>query len=176
MPGFANGVMNADNVRFDGTTYPGSVTADGQLLIGSTAYPYIRVNTITPGPGVTVTNAPGSITLSCTGGGMAWTTIGASGTLAVNNGYICTAGAALSFALPAVSAVGDSIGLSLDGSISWTVNQAANQQIRLGSSQTTLGAGGSLASTAQGDTIQLICVVANLRWIVIASMGNITIV
>lgn len=55
--GFYNGeVMFADNVRFDGGTQPGQVTTNGQLLIGSTVAPNIRVgNLLTPNAGSTVT-------------------------------------------------------------------------------------------------------------------------
>jgi len=110
------------------------------------------------------------------GGVLNWATIGASGALAVNTGRICTGGAALSFSLPVTSAVGDVIRLTLDGSTSWTITQAANQQIRMGNKETTLGVGGSLASTAQGDCVEMVCVTANLRWLVVSSMGNITVV
>lgn len=62
MPGFNNGVVWADNVRFDGAGYPGAVTTDGQLLIGSTASPNIKVGIPTGSGGITVT--PGSGTLN----------------------------------------------------------------------------------------------------------------
>lgn len=175
MPGFANGVMYADNVRFDGGDYPGEMNADGQLLIGSTAPPNIKVGQLQPGTGIKITNRSGSISVSSLGGGLSWTTKGANDALVSNNGYIANAGAALSFSLPATSSVGDIVALSLDGATSWTITQAANQQIRFGASETTLGAGGSLASTAQGDTVYMVCVTANLRWIVLNSVGNISI-
>lgn len=72
MPGFDNNVMYADNVDFRGVqpVVP-QVTTNGQLLIGSTATPNIRVNTLTPGSGVTITNGPGTITIGLTGGGSA---------------------------------------------------------------------------------------------------------
>lgn len=148
---------------------------NGQLAIGSTgADP--SAATLTAGTGVSITNGAGSITVSAVGGGLTWSVKGASGALVVNNGFICTTGAALSFSLPATSAVGDVVALSLDGSTSWTITQAANQQIRLGATQTTLGVGGSLASTSVGDTVTLVCSVANLRWNVVSSFGNITFV
>lgn len=176
MPGFNNGVVWANNVRFDGAGYPGQVTADGELLIGSTAAPNIKVGTITPGPGIAITNGSGTISIGAWGGGLSWTAKGASDALVPNNAFYCNAGAALSFSLPAVSTTGSIVALTLDGSTSWTITQAANQQIRFGSLETTLGAGGSLASTAQGDTVYLLCVVANLRWVVVSSVGNITMV
>lgn len=107
----------------------------------------------------------------------AWSVIGASQTLAVGNGYLCTSGGALSLALPATSAVGDTIRVVLDGSTSWRITQPnAGTQIRIGSSQTTLGVGGSLASTAAGDSIELVCETANARWAVVSMIGNITVV
>lgn len=148
---------------------------NGQLAIGSTGNDPSAA-TLTAGTGISITNGAGSITISGTGSGLTWSTKGASDALLVNNGYICNAGAALSFSLPAASAVGDVVAITLDGSTSWTITQAANQQIRIGSSTTTLGVGGSLSSTAVGDTITAVCSVANLTWNVISSMGNITVV
>jgi hypothetical protein len=157
---FCNSITGTRTVAAGGTekvTVPYDLSTTGQVLTSN-------------GPGVDPTFQPAS------GGGMTWQTIGASGALVVNNGYICTAGAALSFSLPAASAIGDTIALVLDGSTSWTITQAANQYIRLGSSVTTTGVGGSLASTARGDTITMVCREANLGWIVISSIGNITVV
>lgn len=177
MPGFDNNVVFAGNVDFRGVSpIVGQMVADGQLLIGATASPHIRASTITSGTGITITNAAGSITIAGTGGGVTWSTIGASQTLAVGNGYFCTAGATLSLALPAVSSVSDMIAISVDGSTGFTVTQGAGQSIRLGNASTTAGVGGSLSSSQQGDTIFLVCSVANLKWNVIDSMGNITIV
>ena len=105
-----------------------------------------------------------------------WQVIGASGPLAVNNGYVCTSGAALSFSLPATSAVGEMISLSLDGSTSWTITQGAGQSIRIGASATTPGVGGSLASAAQGDTVTMVCSIADTRWVVVSEIGTITVV
>lgn len=64
--GFYNGTtMFADNVSFDGTETPGKVTANGQLLIGSSVAPNIRVGTLTSADSsVTITNGNGTIDLS----------------------------------------------------------------------------------------------------------------
>jgi len=179
MAGFDNDVMFASNVDFTGTTpVSGRVTTDGQLLIGSTAAPNIKVNTLTAGTGISITNGSGSITISAVGEGLTWQTISANQTLAVNNGYFCISpGGALSLALPATSAIGDTIAIVLDGATSWTITQPnAGTRIRIANSQTTLGVGGSLASTQQGDTIFLVCQTANARWVVTDLIGNITVV
>lgn len=135
---------------------------------------------ITGGTGVLITNGNGSSgnpLIDVTGGGLTWTAIATSQTLVAGNGYFCTGGGALSLALPAVSAVGDTIAVTLDGSTSWTITQPnAGTQIRLGANQTTLGVGGSLASSAQGDVVYLVCQTANARWQVVDNIGTITIV
>lgn len=169
-----------DNMSFDGTERGGAMTTNGQLWIGATALPHVKKGTITsPDGSVVIGYSSPNITLQVSSSieKFPWTVIGASQTLAINNGYICTTGAALSLALPAISTVGDEIDVVLDGSTSWTITQPnAATQIRIGNTQTTLGVGGTLASTAVGDTVRLICETANARWVVIAMMGNVTIV
>lgn len=67
--GFYNGsIMFADNVSFDGTDQPGKVTLDGQLLIGSSVAPNIRVATLASADNsITITNGNGTIDLSASG-------------------------------------------------------------------------------------------------------------
>jgi hypothetical protein len=150
--------------------------ADGQVVIGATGAAPLA-STLTAGTGISISNAANSITISNTAGGFTWTAIGASQTLVIQNGYFCTTGGALSLALPAVSAVGDTIQVALNGSTSWTITQPnAATRIRIGTSQSTLGVGGSIASTAQGDTIEIVCVTANALWQVVDFIGNITVV
>lgn len=74
MPGFSNGVMYADNVDFTGNVLKEPrVTADGQLLIGSTATPNIKVGTLGSSDGsITWTVGSGTITGQVAGG----TTVG----------------------------------------------------------------------------------------------------
>lgn len=72
MAGFSNETMYANNVNFSGAKTP-AVTADGQLLIGSTASPNIRVGTLSSVDGsLTISNGSGTISLSVAGG----TTVG----------------------------------------------------------------------------------------------------
>ena len=129
-----------------------------------------------PGSGITTTASGDTIFIDLTSVAV-WHTIIASQALVVNEGYICIApGGALSLSLPVVSAVGDIIEVTLDGSTSFTITQGAGQQIRLGNLATTAGVGGSLASSQQGDSIRMVCSVANLKWNILSSMGNPTIV
>ena len=115
--------------------------------------------------------------VSSLGNTMSWQPITASQTLVKNNGYICISpGGALSLALPstASSTLGDLIEVTLDGATSWTITQAVGQQIRIANSQTTSGAGGSIATTASGDTIKLVYQGSG-RWNVISYIGNLTV-
>lgn len=123
-----------------------------------------------------VTGNPGTntLTISDSGESEIWQAISTSQTLAVGNGYICSGGTNLSLALPAVSAVGSIIEITLDGSTSFSVTQAAGQSIKYGANVTTTGVAGSLTTTSQGDSIRMVCSVANLRWNVLSSMGNLT--
>lgn len=68
MAGFSNDVMYANNVDFSGGK-SATVLLDGQLLIGSTATPHIRVGTLTAGAGISITNSAGGILITNTGGG-----------------------------------------------------------------------------------------------------------
>lgn len=129
-----------------------------------------------PGSGIS-TSASGNTVLIDADGMMIWQTIIANQAMTSDNGYICIApGGALSLSLPAVSAVGDLLEITLDGSTSFTITQGAGQQIRLGNLATTAGVGGSLVSTQQGDSLRMVCSVANLKWNILSSMGNPTII
>ena len=109
--------------------------------------------------------------------GLVWNLITVNTVGVTNNGYIAVSpGGALTVSLPAISAVGDIFELVLDGAASWQLTQAAGQQVRYGNVTTTLGAGGSVSSTAQGDAIRLVCRAANTLWTALSWIGNLTIV
>lgn len=110
-------------------------------------------------------------------GSIIWNLITVNTVGITNNGYIAvSAGGALTVSLPATSAIGDIFEVALDGATSWQITQVAAQQIRLGNVTTTLGAGGSITTTAQGDTIRLVCRSANTLWTSLSSIGNLTVV
>jgi hypothetical protein len=110
-------------------------------------------------------------------GGMTWSVITMSQNAAVNNGYICNEASLLTLTLPTTAAVGTMIGVSgMNIALGWTVAQNASQQIFFGTSTTTSGTGGSLSSTNIYDSLTMVCNVANTSWIVLSSIGNITVV
>jgi len=178
MPGFNNGVMYANNVRFDGASYPGEVTADGQLLIGSTAAPNIKVGTLTPGAGISITNGSGSISIASTSGGFSWHEITSAtnpNSLVAQNGYIAKGAGVVTFVLPASAAVGDTIKIAGYGNL-WTLTQNALQSITLGAQMTTIGVGGSITATQVRDSLEMVCVATNTEFQIISSVGNLTFV
>jgi hypothetical protein len=149
---------------------------NGQLPIGNTgADPTLA--TLTAGTGVTIANGAGSITVNAVGGGLTWSVVTVNATFSVNTGVIANKAGTLAMALPTTSAVGDMLRITgINTATGWQITQAAGQQIFFGTSSTTAGAGGSLTSTAIRDSIELVCVVANLTWNVLSSIGNITVV
>lgn len=96
--------------------------------------------------------------------------------MAVNNGYIANNGATVQLTLPAVAVIGDMIRVTGKGAGGWQIQQNAGQTIYFASQATTTGAGGSLSSTDDRDSIELVCVTANNDWNVLSSIGNITVV
>lgn len=97
--------------------------------------------------------------------------------MVTNNGYVQNVGSLTTFVLPTTSNFGDIISVIGSGNGGWIITQNALQSIRIGSSLSTPGTGGSIASTNQYDAIELICITANLEWQVNAApQGNLTIV
>ena len=150
---------------------------NGQLLIGNTGNPP-SVASISAGAGIAITNGAGTITIASTAMSFVFTPIAADGAMTTNVRYLNTKAALLSLSLPAVSAQGDTMILQGGnaGTTGWIITQAANQQILVGNTNTTLGAGGTLASTNKGDEVSLVCVTANLEWRVFGMVGNLTVV
>jgi hypothetical protein len=181
---------------------------NGQLLIGATGGPaafstlalsggLVQVqgaNTLTltappitiTGSGLTVTGSPvslgGAVTLTVTGGGITWVNVTTTTqAIAVNTGYVANNAAQVVFTLPATATLGDTFYITGNGNVGtagWKVNQNAGQVIFFGSSTTTVGTAGSLASTNQLDSIRAVCIVSGAAtvWNVINSIGNITVV
>lgn len=152
------------------------VATNGQLPIGSTGGDPILA-TLTAGSGVSITNASGSITVNATGGGLSWTVVtGTTQSAAVNNGYIANNAGTVVVTLPSTSAVGDTVAVTgMNNATGWKLAQNSGNTIYFGSSTTTPGATGYLASTATRDVVQVICITANADWQVVESIGNLTV-
>lgn len=153
-----------------------SIATNGQLIIGSTAGAPAAAS-LTAGAGISITPGSNSITIAATGAGFTWTDVtGATQTITASNGYLADRGGGVAFTLPASGTIGDVFRIvGVQGS--WTLAQAAGQQIKFGSLATTVGVTGSLASTNAGDCVE--CVATNTSastvWRVMSSIGNITV-
>jgi hypothetical protein len=97
-----------------------------------------------------------------------------SATMAQNNGYIANNAALVTLTLPVVAQAGSIIEVIGQGAGGWKIAQNSGQQINYDASQTTLGVGGSLASTVRYNCVKLRCVLDDLLWTVVNSQGNLT--
>lgn len=85
MPGFSSvtgleSIMFADNCSFDGTKRGGAITTDGQLWIGNTNTPRVRVGSLTsPNGTLTIGYSAPNITLDVNGGAVGQTITGNTG-------------------------------------------------------------------------------------------------
>ena len=147
---------------------------NGQLIIGSTSNAPSAA-TLTAGTGISITNAAGSITINGIGGGVTWEVVtDASKSAVVNYGYITNRSGGVTVTLPDTAAVGSILRIAgMDGN--WVIAQNAGETIYFGLQNTTTGTGGSLTATDNRDCVELVCTVANTDWVVISSVGNITV-
>ncbi len=144
---------------------------DGQIYIGATSGHPIAEN-ITAGTGISITNAANSITIAASGGGLTWSTVtAATSTPAINTGTIANhAATPLVATLPATAPIGSIVAVQgLAGSGGWTLTANTAQTIQFGNTSTS--SAGSLSSTNAGDSIWVVCLVANTTWGVISSVS-----
>lgn len=109
--------------------------------------------------------------------GFGWNVANVNTVMSVNNGYVINGAGTLTITLPPTSLTGDLIEIAGYSAGGWIVAQS-DQTVHFGNMSTTPGAGGSLASTVQYDTIKLLSVTDSpaAEWIVLTADGNITIV
>jgi len=140
---------------------------DGQIIIGVTGGTPVPA-TLTAGSGISIANAAGGITISGTGSGIGWTEVtGTTQAMVADSGYVANNGALVVFTLPATAAFGTVINLVGKGAGGWRIDQNASQNIQVGSVSSTVGAGGSVASTNRYDSLELLCTTADTTWTVL---------
>jgi len=136
----------------------------------------ISTNEGTSGQVLTSNGAGASPTFqTVAGGGISWSEVTANTTMAVGTGSLANKATLLTLTLPATSAVGETVRVAGMNAGLWKVAQAANQYIKFGNQNTTTGTGGSLASVSTYDAVELVCIEANVGWVVVSSQGNITV-
>ena len=199
-PGSAGQVLqsagNAANPAYSTATYPATTTinqllysSSNNVVDGVTAGNYgVLISSSSGVPSWLTNGTTGQILTATTSGTPSWAAAGATFTWSVitanqsavaGNGYICNKASTLVLTLPASGAIGDLIEVTgINTALGWQIAQNANQQIFYGTSSTTLGATGTLTSSAIRDSIKIVCVVAGAStvWNVISSIGNITVV
>jgi hypothetical protein len=152
-------------------TIPADPNADRILFWDDSAgvHAYLEV-----GSGLSLTDT--TITATGSGGGITWSEVtGTSQAGAVNSGYIANNAALVTVTLPTTAAVGDVVRVAGKGAGLWKVGQNASEMIHFGNLTSTTGTGGSLTATHRRDCVELICVVADTEWVVLSSVGNITV-
>lgn len=154
------------------------VGTNGQCLLGSTGADPVFASLTSSGGTITYTTGAGTLNLDTTyGPGVTWSVVtGTSQSAAVNAGYIANNAGLVTITLPTTAAVGTYLEVTgINNATGWKIAQSSGQQIFFGTSSTTAGATGSLASSNTRDSVRLVCVVANLTWNVLSSIGNITV-
>lgn len=160
-------------------TYPATTTIN-QILFSSAANVVGGISTANNS--ILQTNGSGvpSFATSLPSGTVFIATVdqtSASVTLAVNTQYITDNGASLvTYTLPTTCAIGSIFKIRGFSTGGWKVAQSSGQQIHVGSSASTLGATGSIASSNTFDCVDITCVAANNTFVCSAVQGALTIV
>ena len=169
--GNAGVVADANTIRI-GTTGSGTGQQNKCFVAGVAGVSVSNLNTVTID---TTTGQLGSTAAS--GFVSSWTDVtSTSQAIAVNNGYTANNVGLVTLTLPATAAYGSVMAVVGKGAGGWKIAQNSGQTIHFGASNTTSGAGGSLASTKQYDTVFVLCTVANTDFTVYSSIGNLTVV
>ena len=163
--------MNSlNNVITNGTN---TVTMQGNVVFSG-------ANSVTfTSTGATTLTLPTSGTLATTAQvtGVLPTTVvtGTTQQADINAAYVANNAGVVDVTLPASAVVGSEVQvMNLLGGFS--ISQAAGQSIMIGDTASTTGTGGSIASSAIGDSLIIKCVVANTTWMAYALQGNLTVV
>lgn len=173
--GLSNPTAHGILVGEGSSAFSPKVLSSGQVLIGSTGADPVAA-AINSGTGILVANGAGSITVSLSGTGpgtVTWNDVpGTTQTAAVNNGYIISNASATTVSIPATVAEGSVFGVAGKGAGGWVMQFNTGQTCHFGNSPTT--SGGTLTSTNQWDSVQVLCVTANTTFSVISVQGVLT--
>ncbi len=149
------------------------LASNGQIAIGGSGSNGVAA-TITAGTGISVTNGPGSITISSTGvGSVVWNDVsGTTQAAVVNNGYIISNASQTTVTLPATATEGSVFAIAGKGAGGWILQMNTGQTTHIGSSAST--SAGTITSTNLYDSLTIVCVTANTTFVAIAGWGNLT--
>jgi hypothetical protein len=163
------------NITGTGSSFTSGIT---QALASATTT--VNVSSATaPSSGqvLTATSSTTATWQTPSSGGFTWNNVtGTTQVAAINNGYIANNASLVTVTLPSTAGVGSVVEIAGSGAGGWKLAQNASQLVNFGTSVTTTGTGGSLASVNRYDAVRLICIVTNTTWSVISSQGNVTVV
>lgn len=163
----------------DGGTGVSSLTAYAPIFGGTTSTGAVQSGTVGSAGQVLTSNGAGALPTfqAPAASGITWTEVtGTSQTAAINNGYITNNAGLVTVTIPTTAPVGSIVRIAGKGAGGWKLAQNASEIIHFDGIDTTTGTGGSLASTVRYDAVEIVCIVADTEWVVISSIGNLTIV
>lgn len=105
-----------------------------------------------------------------------WMVVPSDITMAPNAGFITSSAGLVTLTLPLTASVGDVFRIAGYGSGGWAIAQQSGQSMVFGTTTTTTGLTGSLASFDSHAAIELVCVSQNTVFLVVSVQGNITFV
>lgn len=151
------------------TTTGTSVSAVWTNFVSTSLIAGTNIGLVTTSAG-TVINAAGST-------GITWNLItGTSATMSANNGYVTNNSGLVTLTLPTTAPFGSIFYVEGLGTGGWKVAQNTGQQINIGSSFSTSGVSGFIASTNKTDSVVLLTTVANTSFTTLGGVqGNITV-
>lgn len=144
------------------------------LLVQDSTYAHVRVFSLLPGPGTTVTWGASSVTIGVGGGGENWLNVTAADnpvSLTPEYTYVASGAGVVRFMLPPAASLGDTYEIVGNGNL-WTVGQNAGQSINLGNQSTTPGVFGNVTATMVSDSITISCIIANNLFTIRSPQGN----
>lgn len=184
-----NGVALGSTTATSGNILIGSGTQwvtqamSGDATIGSTGIVTLANTAVTAasytvnGQALFTVDSKGRLTSASNAtitGTVTWNDVsGTSQAASGNNGYIISNAGQTTVTIPASIAEGQVIGIAGKGAAGWVLQANTGQTIHYGSSASS--SAGSLTSTNQWDSVQVVCVTANTTFTVIASQGNLTV-
>jgi len=115
----------------------------------------------------------GTLAFSSGGGGLIDSEItGTSATAQTGYSYRANNAGLVTITMPSTATAGSQIEIIGVGAGLWRIAQNASQQIHYGNISTLIGTGGRIDATHRRDCARLVCVVANLEWVVFPAHGN----
>lgn len=139
-----------------------------------TAVPVANILNVLGAGAFTTTGSGNTVTVT---GGLTWTVVtGTTQTAVAYNGYIANNAGTVTITLPALAAVGTIFEVTgMNNATGWKLAVASGQTIYFGIAATTTSTG-YLQSSNTYDAVRIVCNVANTSFIVLSSVGNLTVV